>query len=85
MEPSFGVMNTFFIQYTEFGVVPIRHCEKSYFRSNEYSALEDSVKWEWFGRTQIASLTYLVTGQSKVKISWKLNTARRAPYYSIVY
>ena len=30
MGSSFGVMNTFFTQYTEFGVVPIRHSETFY-------------------------------------------------------
>ena len=41
-------MNTFFTHYTEFGVVPIRHSERSYFRSNEYSALKHSVIWHVF-------------------------------------
>ena len=30
MGSSFGVMNTFFTQYTEFGLVPIRHSETFY-------------------------------------------------------
>ena len=52
-------MNTFFTHYTEFGVVPIRHSERSYFRSNEYSALKLSVIWHVFeGNTRLWQYRY---------------------------